>query len=292
MSNNTPNTPTNNNTPTPATDTPPKTPTATPTSKTNNKIANATPTKTPTATPNTENTATATTATPTKTSNTPTKSNTPPTNINSNGDMKTEEYKKKILDANINQTMGIYPIMLNISKIHALLKSKNIKVTPENSFRLMGEYVNRDKASGSSSFEEMLSENKKLFQLNNNFETIIETIQLFSGIGKITPRTFITTINNLLLHYKEENKDELLLHYAYLAEIVYQHFSLMMDNTEIERDEFFNNDSALDIPALQECAEFYYTDIYMLNSEEKEEYIKTLKSYYLTEKEKKENTAK
>ena len=57
----------------------------------------------------------------------------------------------------------------------------------------------------------------------------------------------------------------------------------MKSNDVLDRNEFFNNELELDKAAVKECAEFYYTDIYLLNNDEKAELIKTLKSFYLEE---------
>jgi hypothetical protein len=192
------------------------------------------------------------------------------------------KYKTRLLDFDYEKLKGIYPVMLNVNKIMSILKSKNIKVTSKNSFRLLGEYVNRYNKIDET-FEEKIESHKEFLQLNNNYETIIETIQLFSKSGTITPKTFIDTINNLILFYDEPNKQEILLHYAYLAEVVYKHFSIMKTNEELDRNDFFSSEIELDKVAVRECAEFYYTDIYLLNSDEKAEMMKNLKSYYLEE---------
>lgn len=192
------------------------------------------------------------------------------------------KYKTRLLDFDYEKLKGIYPVMLNVNKIMSILRSKNIKVTPKNSFRLLGEYVNRYNKVDET-FEEKIESHKEFLQLNNNYETIIETIQLFSKSGTITPKTFIDTINNLILFYDEPNKQEILIHYAYLAEVIYKHFSIMKTNEELDRNDFFSSEIELDKVAIEECAEFYYTDIYLLNSDEKAEMMKTLKSYYLEE---------
>jgi hypothetical protein len=196
-------------------------------------------------------------------------------------DIKTE-YNKKLLGIDVSQVKGIFPIMLNFNKIMSVLRSKNVKVTPSTSYKLLGEYVNKHNGIDES-FEEKIETHKDLIQLNNDFETMIKAIKILSEKGKITPNSIITVINNLILFYNEANKQELLIHYAYLAEIIYKHFSTLMDNTEINRNDFFENDMVLDINAVMECVEFYYTDIYMLNSDEKAELINTIKSYYLEE---------
>lgn len=192
------------------------------------------------------------------------------------------KYKTRLLDFDYEKLKGIYPVMLNVNKIMSILRSKNIKVTPKNSFRLLGEYVNRYNKVDET-FEEKIESHKEFLQLNNNYDTIIETIQLFSKSGTITPKTFIDTINNLILFYDEPNKQEILIHYAYLAEVIYKHFSIMKTSEELDRNDFFSSEIELDKVAVEECAEFYYTDIYLLNSDEKAEMMENLKSYYLEE---------
>lgn len=191
-----------------------------------------------------------------------------------------QQYKSNLFDIDFDKITGVYPVMLNVNKIMSILRSDKVKVTPKNSFKLLGEYVNRYNAIDESD-EEKIESHKNLLKLNNDFDTIIETIQLFSKSGSITPKLFIDVINNLVLHYNESNKEEVFMHYAYLAEIIYAHFSILMSNKELSRNEFFENDIALNINAIKECAEFYYTDIYLLNSDEKRDMINTLKSYYL-----------
>jgi hypothetical protein len=199
-------------------------------------------------------------------------------------DLKNEKkvYNKQLLGIDVSQVKGIFPIMLNFSKVMSVLKSKNVKVTPGNAKSLLGEYINKYSYIDES-FEDKIETYKDLLQLDNDFNTMVKTINLFSDTGTLTPRVIITVINNLILFYNEENKQELLIHYAYFAEIIYQHFSSLIDNTNIERNDFFDNDMVLDINAVLECSEFYYTDIYMLNSDEKAELMNTLKSYYLEE---------
>jgi hypothetical protein len=211
------------------------------------------------------------------------------TNSSSNNSTNNKQpYNFKLFDIELDKLKGIYPIMFNINKFFSVLNSKNIKVTPNNSYRVLGEYVNRYNKLDET-FEYKIEKYKNFIQLNNDFNTIIETILLFSQTGKISPRSLINVINNLILFYNEPNKEEILIHYAYLAEIIYRHFSIMMDNDEIDRNSFFDNDFTLDIEAIKECAEFYYTDIYMLNSTEKTELMKVLRGFYLEETQKIKN---
>lgn len=191
----------------------------------------------------------------------------------------------KIFEGKRANLSGIYPIMINFNKVMTVLKSKNIELTPKNSFKLIGEYVNRYASKIEDTDEEIVEKNKDMIQLNNNYITILELIKLFSTNNNIiTPKSFINCINSLALYYNEKNKKEILLHLSYLAEVIYNHTSKLYDNTGIDRNTFFAKDEGfLDYNTLLECAEFYYTDIYMLNSEERKDLFALLDKYYLEE---------
>lgn len=176
---------------------------------------------------------------------------------------------------------GSYFIGLNPAKLSALLKSANIEVSPETSFGLLGEYVNRY-----GNDYTVNSDKSKItaIQLNNNYVSTLEIIKKFAGEGSsdiISPKSFINCINSFSMYYKEGNKKTILLHLAYLAEVIYQHMSILFTNEKMERDAFFERTDGLDYLTLIECAEFFYTDIYLLSSTEKKELIDTLNNYYL-----------
>lgn len=202
------------------------------------------------------------------------------TNINNNGTSST--YQPNLLNhSKYSKTNGIYPIILNPNKVLSILK-QNIEVTPENSFNKLGEFVNQYK-NKSTNTKKIFNKNKKYIKLNNNYRTIIDTIRLFANdnANLISPNAFINIINNIKEHYNDTDKKNILIHFSYLAETIYQHFSKMISSLPVDRDDFFSDENGLDNNAVLECAEFYYTDIYLLNTNEQKELINTLNTYYL-----------
>lgn len=197
---------------------------------------------------------------------------------------KQNQYKFKLFDYDIKGVSGLFPIMVKIPKLLEVLKSKNIKVTPKNSYNLLGEFVNRYNPKIENTNEEKVLKYKYEFQLNNNYQTILDFIKLFSHDSiTLSPKAIINCINSIIMYYNDSNKKSILMHLSYLAEVLYNHFSMLENNKEIDRNDFFSSSTGLDINSVLECAEFYYTDLYMLNSKEKEELITILKTYYLEE---------
>ena len=197
---------------------------------------------------------------------------------------KQNQYKVKLFDYDIKSVSGLFPIMVKIPKLLEVLKSKNIKVTPKNSFNLLGEFVNRYNPKIEDTNEEKVLKYKYEFQLNNNYQTILDFIKLFSHDSiTLSPKSIINCINSIIMYYNDSNKKSILMHLSYLAEVLYNHFSMLENNKEIDRNDFFSSSTGLDINSVLECAEFYYTDLYMLNSKEKDKLITFLKTYYLEE---------
>lgn len=182
------------------------------------------------------------------------------------------------------KSLGISPIMINWSKLAAAIRS-NIEITPENSFQLIGEYANRYATVISGTNQSKLQGNLDRIQLNNNITDLLDFIKLFANNNAniLSPRAFINCINTIGLYYIKSNKIQILKHLAYLAEIMYLHLSSLIDDTQLTRDDFFESDNGLNVYAVNECAEFYYTDIYLLNSDEKTELMNTLETYYLND---------
>lgn len=221
-------------------------------------------------------------------------SSTTKTSSNNNALSKEDNKTKKInplsklLQFDFNRLTGIYPIMINPNKLFALFKDKDPQITPDNSFYKIGEYVNKYNGD-----KQINTNNNKIakLRLDNDFNTTLDVIRLFADnqSNLLTPKSFINCINSLILKYKDNQRKDLIYHMAYLAEVIYQHFSTLISNETIERDYFFNNNDGLDIEAVRECSEFFYTDYLFLNSDEKKELDNIINSYYLekskTEKE-------
>ena len=184
------------------------------------------------------------------------------------------------LNFNSARLSGIYPIILNPAKLFAIMKKENPETTPETSRNDLGVGVN---VYSGNKVVEANDNNVKKLRLDNDFNTTLDVIKLFADEGQniLSPKAFINCINAIMTKYIGTNKQDLLTHISYLAEVIYQHFSTLVSNDVVERDDFFNNTTGLDYVAVSECAEFYYTDYLFLNKKEKDELEKVINSYYL-----------
>lgn len=188
----------------------------------------------------------------------------------------------EFLNFNSARLTGIYPVILNPAKLFSLLKKEKPETTPQTSRNDLGVGVN---IYGSNNIVEANENKVKKVRLDNDFNTTLDVIKLFADEGNnvLSPKSFINCINALIKNYKGSNKQDLLTHISYLAEVIFQHFSTLVSNETIKRDDFFKDTTGLNVEAVRECDEFFFTDYLFLTKKEKDELMKTINSYYLEE---------